>query len=112
MPRACSSIAVAEVPHHCAAWMMAEAGTPAISAVHSGVYALVASRTSSKPLVCAAMNSRSIHPRSMQTWRMPFMSALSRPGRTGRNRSAVRAMGVMRGSMTMMRAPASRALQT
>jgi hypothetical protein len=57
------------------------------------------------------MKSRSIHPFSMQTWRMPFMSALSRPGLTGSSRSAVRPIGVARGSMTMIFAPLSRARQ-
>ena len=68
--------------------------------------------TSSNPSVCASMNSRSIQPRSIITCRIPLASALSRPGRTGRKRSAVRAIGVMRGSMTMIFAPLSRARQT
>ena len=43
---------------------------------------------------------------------MPLKSAVSRPGLTGRNRSQVRAIGVMRGSTTMTLAPCSRACQT
>ena len=53
---------------------------------------------------CAAsMNSRSIQPRSIMICSTPANSAASRPGLTGRYRSQVRAIGVIRGSWMMMR---------
>ena len=91
---------------------MLRAGTPVMVSVTAGVYLLTNSRTLSKSSVCSPMNFSSTQPRSISTCKMPFARALSRPGRTGRKRSAVRAMGVMRGSMTMIFAPLSRARQT
>ena len=85
--------------------------TGTIFSVNSGVYFLTSSRTLSKSCVCSAMNFSSVQPRSIMTCKMPLARALSRPGRTGRKRSAVRAIGVMRGSMTMIFAPLSRARQ-
>ncbi len=69
------------------------------------------SATFSKPTVCSAMKSWSSQSFSIIRCRMPLNRAMSRPGLTGRNRSQVRATGVMRGSTMMTLAPCSRACQ-
>ena len=57
MPRAWSSIPVAEVPHHSAASSMRAAGTPVTPAAHCGVMSSTAAVASSKPTVWASMKS-------------------------------------------------------
>jgi len=47
-----------------AALTIISGGTPAIFAEYSGVYFFTVSITASKPVVCCAMNSRSIQPRA------------------------------------------------
>ena len=79
------------------------AGTPVTSAVRASVHCLQYAATASNPTVCASMNARSIQPRSIMMCSMPAKSAASRPGLTGRYRSQVRAIGVMRGSWMMIR---------
>ena len=76
-------------------------GTPAIFAAYSGVYFSTSPRPRPKPVVCCAMKSRSIQPRSIITCSMPLKTPMSPPERTGMKRSAVRAIGVMRGSRTI-----------
>ena len=85
------------------------AGTPAIFAEYSGVYFFTVSITASKPVVCCAMKSRSIQPRSIMMCSMPLKTPMSPPERTGMNRSALRAIGVMRGSRMISLPPFSRA---
>jgi hypothetical protein len=96
-------------PHISAAFTIMLAGTPAILEAYSGVYFLTASSTCSHPVVCRAMNSRLIQPRSIMMCSMPLKTQMSPPDFTGMYRSALRAMGVMRGSITISLAPFSRA---
>ncbi len=109
MPRACRRKLVFAGPQSSAARTIIDAGTPAIFAEYSGVYFFTTSSTWSKPVVCSRMKSRSTQPRSSITCSMPLNTAMSPPDRTGMYRSTVRAMGVMRGSSTMILAPFSRA---
>ena len=51
-----------------------------------------------KPTVQSRMNAWSSQSRSIMIWSTPANSAASRPGLTGRYRSHVRAIGVIRGS--------------
>ena len=111
IPRACSNMPVAEVPHHSAACAMRAAGTPVIPAAHSGVIDATAAAAASKSFVWSAMKSWSSHSCSMSSCSTAPNNAESVPGRTGRNRSAVRASGTTRGSWTIRRAPRSRARQ-
>jgi hypothetical protein len=74
----------------------------------AGVHSRTCSATASNPCVWSRMNSWSSQSCSIIRWSTPLKSATSRPGRIGRKRSHVRAIGVMRGSTTMMRAPCSR----
>jgi hypothetical protein len=112
IPRACMRKLDLAVPHHSAAWRISRSGMPVTSAVGAGVQVATCSATLSKPTVNCSMKGRSIHPFSIIRWSTPLKRAMSRPGLTGRNRSQVRASGVMRGSTTMIRAPFSRACQT
>jgi hypothetical protein len=82
-----------------------------MAAAHAGVWVSTASTAASKPSVWAAMKSWSTRSRATTWWSMPDSSAESVPGRNPRKRSAVRAMGVTRGSATINRAPRSRARQ-
>ena len=80
-------------PTSSAACSIRAAGTPQTAAAQAGVMSATAAAASSKPTVCASMKSW-----SSQSWRisscsMAPNSAESVPGRTGRNRSAVRAIG-------------------
>ena len=92
-PRACSSIPVFAVPHHSAACSMRAAGTPVICSAQAGVWSRTASAAASKPVVWSRMKSWSSQSRSMSTWSIAPSSAESEPGRSPRNRSAVRAPG-------------------
>ena len=60
----------------------------------------------SQPSVCSAMNSSSMAPFSTSRCSRPFSSARSVPGLICRNRSALSAVVVRRGSTTMSLAPA------
>jgi len=86
--------------------------TPVTSAVRLGVHSRTCSATAANPTVCCSINWWSSQSFSIIKWRMPLKSAMSRPGLTGRKRSHVRAIGVMRGSTTTILAPFSRACQT
>ena len=76
-----------------------------------GVISATAAAASSKPEVCASMKSWSSQSSRISTCSMAPNSAESVPGRTPRNRSAVRASGTTRGSWTISLAPRSRACQ-
>ena len=80
---------------------MDSGGTPVCSAAMRGLYGLTDSATSWNPLVCAAMKSRSSRPSRRMTCSMLISSTRSVPGRNGRYRSALREIGVMRGSATI-----------
>ena len=112
MPRAWSRKLVFAGPHSSAALTIMEAGTPAIFAPYSGVYFSTAFSTASQPTVCSAMKARSIQPRLIITCSMALNTPMSPPGFTGMKRSTVRAIGVIRGSSTMIFAPFSLACQT
>jgi hypothetical protein len=99
------------LPHHSAAWRIDRSGTPVTSAVFAGVHCLQYSATCSKPTVWSRMKSWSSQSFSIISCSTPAKSAASRPGLTGKNRSHVRAIGVMRGSCTITFAPISRACQ-
>ena len=91
---------------------MRAAGSPQIEPAHAGVMSATAAAASSKPTVWASMNSWSSQSWRISSWSTAPNSAESVPGRTGRNRSAVRAIGTTRGSCTMSLAPRSRARHT
>jgi hypothetical protein len=57
------------------------------------------------------MNRSSVRPSRTTTFSTPLKNAASVPGRTRTRTSAVRAMGVSRGSITISLAPRSRAPQ-
>ena len=97
MPRACSRKLVGAGPHISAARTIISAGTPAIFAAYSGVYFFTPPRPARSRWCAAAMKSRSIQPRSIMTCSIPLKTPMSPPGRTGMKRSALRAIGVMRG---------------
>ena len=110
-PRAWSSIPVSDVAHHSAACSMRPAGMPVMPSAHFGVWSATAAAASSNPVVWSRMKSWSSQSRSMMTCSIAPSSAESEPGLSPRNRSAVRAVGVTRGSATMSFAPLSRARQ-
>ena len=110
-PRACISIARRDSPIKCAAFSMASGATPLTSPARRGFHGSTDSAVFSNPVVCASMKARSVRPSRMITCSIAISSARSVPGRTGRYRSALRAIGVKRGSATMSLAPLSRARQ-
>ena len=63
-----------------AASTILRAGTPVIRSTRSGQYEATTRRTASKPVVRAAMKSRSISPCWMATCSSPLASAASVPG--------------------------------
>ena len=106
MPRACIRKLVFAVPHHSAAWRIGPLG----DAGHLGRLRAASTRVHvlghrSKPTVWSSMKSWSSQSFSIIRCRTPLNRAASRPGLTGRNRSQVRASGVIRGSTTMTLAP-------
>ena len=70
---------------------MRAAGTPVMPAAHCGVMSVTAAAAASNPRVWASMNSWSSQSRRISTCSTAPNNAESVPGRTGRNRSAVRA---------------------
>ena len=111
MPRAWGRKPVFAVPHHSAAASIFRRGIPVTSSAQARSYPFTASAASAKPEVWFAMKSWSSWSRSTSCLSIAPKRAESRPGRTGRWRSAVRASGVTRGSTTISFAPLSRACQ-
>ena len=111
MPRACNIIPVAEVPHISAASSILAAGTPVMPAAHAAVISATAAAASSK-WSGVGVDEVVVEPVAFdEDVQDAPNSAESVPGRTGRNRSAVRARGTTRGSWTISLAPRSRARQ-
>ena len=90
----------------------ARAGTPVIPAAQRVVMSSTPAAASAKPTVWASMNSWSSQSLRISSRSTAPNRAESVPGRTPRNRSAVRANGTTRGSCTIRRAPRSRARHT
>ena len=77
-------------------------GIPQIAAVRAGVQAATWALKSSKPSVAVATNEPSMLPACKSRWAMPCNRARSVPEAMARWQSAIAAVAVARGSITMM----------
>ncbi len=93
------------VPYHSATVARSAAERPASAAARSIDHGSAAWRSSLAPVACAARKASSARPRSKRSRTSASATTTSVPGRTARCRSAWRASGVRRGSITTSFAP-------
>ena len=99
-------IQFAASPIHCAAVRMSASGIPVISLTFAGVYSARKLGITSQPSVKSAMKSGSVWPFTTSRWSSPLSSARSVPGAICRNKFALSAVALRRGSTTINFAPA------